>query len=98
MDTKNVEKEIKDTILAIAKEPKNVENYHTLANLYAIDSKFDNMISTYETLLQIKPDDVLALINIGSLWSYKKDYRKSFAYYKSFICFKKCINIQIAIG
>ncbi len=37
---------IQETILAIAKEPKNVEHYHNLANLYGMDSKFDSMIST----------------------------------------------------
>lgn len=81
MENKEINAKIEETILAIAKEPKNTEHYHSLANLYGMDSKFDQMISTYESLLEVNPKDVIALISIGSLWFYKKDYRKAFAYY-----------------
>ena len=76
LDEQEINKQIQSTILEIAKDPKNTENYHTLANLYGLQSKFDNMISAYESLLQFDSQDVLALVNIGSLWFYKKDYRK----------------------
>ena len=44
MDTKEIESQIETAILAMSKDPKNVDNYHHLANLYALISKFDKVI------------------------------------------------------
>ena len=81
MENKEINTQIQELVLAISKEPKNAALYHKLAELYAEESKFDQVTSVYESLLNMCPEDVQALINMGSLWFYQKDYRKSLSYY-----------------
>lgn len=61
----------------MAQNPSDAENYHNLAKLYAMDNKFDKVISVYESLLNIHPDDSQALLNLGSIWFFEKN-TKSF--------------------
>ena len=34
-----------------------------------------------DSLLAIKPDDVQALVGMGTMWFYERDFRKSLSYY-----------------
>ena len=36
---KEIDQELNSTILAMAQDPSNADNYHTLAKLYAMDNK-----------------------------------------------------------
>ncbi len=81
VDTSEIKKQIDETIMKMAMEPTNPDHYHALANLYALDNNFDKVASVYESLLSIKPDDVNALLNLGSIYFYSKDFRKALTYY-----------------
>ena len=78
MDKKELEQAIEKTVLKMALDPKNVENYHELAKYYAMDNQFEKVISVYESLLDIDPKDIQTLLNLGSIWFYAKKYRKAF--------------------
>ena len=39
-------------------------------------------MSVLDSLLAIKPDDVQALVGMGTMWFYERDFRKSLQYYK----------------
>jgi tetratricopeptide (TPR) repeat protein len=78
MDKKDLDKAIEKTVLKMAIEPNNTENYHELAKYYAMASEYEKVISVYESLLQIDSKDMQALLNIGSIWFYAKEYKKSY--------------------
>ena len=77
-----LEQDLNTTILAMAQDPTNAQNYHNLARLYALDEKYDKVTSVYESLLNIHPDDSLALLNLGSIWFFQKEYKKALIYYQ----------------
>ena len=79
--TKETEKQINDLIMAMAKDPQNIDNYHKLSELYLQMEDYDRVMSVLESLLTIKPDDVQALVGMGTMWFYEKDFRKSLSYY-----------------
>ena len=79
--SKETEKQINDLIMAMAKDPQNIENYHKLSELYLQMEDYDRVMSVLESLLTIKPDDVQALVGMGTMWFYEKDFRKSLSYY-----------------
>ena len=70
MDKKELEKAIEKTVLKMALDPKN-----------ALDNQYEKVISVYESLLEIDPKDMQALLNIGSIWFYSKEYRKALKYF-----------------
>ena len=78
---KDIQHDLNTTIMAMAQDPGNAQNYHTLAKLYAMDNKFDKVISVYESLLNIHPDDGQALLNLGSIYYFDKEYKKALKYY-----------------
>ena len=69
-----IRKSIQKVVLAMAKEPNNTENYHELAKYYAIQEDYDKVISIYETLLSIDPEDEQAILNTGSIYYFQKEY------------------------
>ena len=75
------DKKINEAIMAMAKDPKNAENYHTLAELYLQQQNYDKVMSVLESLLTVHPDDVQALVGMRTMWFYEKDFRKSLVYY-----------------
>ena len=72
---------INDAIMAMAKDPQNAEHYHTLSELYLEQQDYDKVMSVLESLLTIHPKDVQALVGMGTMWFYEKDFRKSLSYY-----------------
>ena len=56
-----LQQDLNATILAMAQNPSDAENYHNLAKLYAMNNSFDKVISVYDSLLSIHPDDSQAL-------------------------------------
>ena len=77
---KEIEQQINDLIMEMAKDPQNIENYHKLAELYLKLQDYDKVMSVLESLLTIKPDDVQGLVGMGTMWFYEKDFRKSLSY------------------
>ena len=65
----------------MAKDPQNIDNYHRLSELYIQIEDYDKVMSVLDSLLAIKPDDVQALVGMGTMWFYEKDFRKSLSYY-----------------
>ena len=78
---KELDRQIEDAILAMAKEPQNIELYHRLSKLYLELQDYDKVMSVLESLLAIAPNDVEALIGMGTMWFYERDFRKSLSYY-----------------
>ena len=70
MDKKEIEKAIEKTVLKMALEPNNTEHYHELAKYYAMNNQYEQVISVYESLLEIDPKDMQTLLNLGSIWFY----------------------------
>ena len=81
MNREEINKQIEELVLAMAKDPQNVENYHKLSELYLKIEDYDKVMSVLESLLTIKPDDVQELVGMGTMWFYEKDFRKSLSYY-----------------
>ena len=77
----NLDKQINDAIMEMAKDPQNAKHYHKLSELYLEQQNYDKVMSVLESLLQIHPDDVQALVGMGTMWFYEKDFRKSLSYY-----------------
>ena len=82
MEKIDYKKQIDETMLKMAHEPENTANYHELARLYALQGKYDNVVSIYESLLNIHPNDSQAIINLGGVCFYHKDYPKAIEYYE----------------
>ena len=51
----------------MAKEPQNIANYHELSELYMQQRDYDKVMSVLDSLLAIKPDDVQALVGMGTM-------------------------------
>ncbi len=81
MENTDLNKQIEDAILAMAKDPQNTENYHKLSKLYLEQQDYDKVMSVLESLLTISPNDVEALVGMGTMWFYERDFRKSLSYY-----------------
>ena len=81
IENKDLDRQIEDAILAMAKDPKNTANYHTLSKLYLEKQDYDKVMSVLESLLTIEPNDVEALVGMGTMWFYERDFRKSLSYY-----------------
>ena len=81
MNREELNKQIEELVLKMAQEPHNVDNYHRLSELYLQIEDYDKVMSVLESLLTIKPDDVQALVGMGTMWFYEKDFRKSLSYY-----------------
>ena len=77
MSREELDKQINEAIMAMAKEPQNAEHYHKLAELYLNQQNYDKVMSVLESLLAIHPNDVQALVGMGTMWFYEKDFRKS---------------------
>ena len=82
MDEKEIKQEIQKTVIALARDPQNPEHYHQLAKFYAMQEEYEKVISIYENLLAFKPDDIDALLNVGSIWYYDKEYKKALKYFE----------------
>ena len=76
-----INQQINDLIMEMAKDPKNADNYHKLSRLYLQLEDYDKVMSVLESLLTIYPTDVQALVGMGTMWFYEKDFRKSLSYY-----------------
>jgi tetratricopeptide (TPR) repeat protein len=72
----DIKKSIQKTVLAMAREPRNTEHYHELAKYYAMQEDYDKVVSVYESLLNIDPQDEQAIINIGSIYYFEKEMDK----------------------
>ena len=81
MNREEINNKINELTLAMAKDPQNIENYHRLSELYIQIEDYDKVMSVLDSLLAIKPDDVQALVGMGTMWFYEKDFRKSLSYY-----------------
>ena len=81
MKKKDLDEQIKALTLKMVKEPKNIEYYHELSELYLKKQDYAKVMSVLESLLDIKPDDVQALVGMGTMWFYERDFRKSLSYY-----------------
>ena len=72
---------IDDLKKKIAQLPDCDENYRVLANIYVADEDYNNALCVYEQLLKKFPDDLQALINVGSIFFYKKNYERAIESY-----------------
>ena len=52
--SKETEKQINDLIMAMAKDPQNIENYHKLSELYLQMEDYDRVMSVLESLMMFK--------------------------------------------
>ena len=77
-----IKKSIQKVVLAMARDPKNTELYHELAKYYAMQEDYDKVVSVYETLLSIDAQDEQAILNIGSIYYFEKEYRKALKYFE----------------
>ena len=77
-----IKQSIQKIVLAMARDPNNTENYHELARYYAMQENYDKVLSIYETLLEIDPNDEQALLNSGSIYYYDKEYRKALKFFE----------------
>ena len=77
----NLDKLINDAIMEMAKNPQDPAGYHKLAELYLEQQNYDKVMSVLESLLAIAPNDIEALVGMGTMWFYEKDFRKSLSYY-----------------
>ena len=77
----SLNEKINDLVVKMAKEPNVIENYHALSELYLQQQDYDKVMSVLDSLLAIKPDDVQALVGMGTMWFYERDFRKSLQYY-----------------
>ena len=77
-----IRQSIQKVVLAMARDPKNTENYHELAKYYALQEDYDKVISVYESLLEIDREDEQAILNIGSIYYFQNEYRKSLKYFE----------------
>ena len=68
---------IKDLIKNIVKKPDNVENYLKLAKLYIEQGKYDLAINSYESILNLEPNNIVALSNLGSIYFFQENVEKS---------------------
>ena len=81
MENTSLNEKINDLVVKMAKEPNNIDNYHELSELYLQQKDYDKVMSVLDSLLAIKPDDVQALVGMGTMWFYERDFRKSLSYY-----------------
>ena len=70
IENKDLDRQIEDAILAMAKDPKNTANYHTLSKLYLEKQDYDKVMSVLESLLTIEPNDGEALVGMGTMLFY----------------------------
>ena len=63
----NLDKQINDAVMAMAKDPQNADHYHRLSELYLQQQNYDKVMSVLESLLQIHPDDIQALVGMGTM-------------------------------
>ena len=48
MEKKELEKAIEKTVLRMALDPKNTDNYHELAKYYAMDNQYEKVIQYFK--------------------------------------------------
>ena len=72
---KDINKQIEQAILEMAKNPQDAEGYHRLSELYLAQQDYDKVMSVLESLLTVHPNDERALIGMGTMWFYEKDFR-----------------------
>ena len=68
MENLSLNEKISALTLKMAREPQNIENYHELSELYLAQKDYDKVMSVLDSLLAIKPDDVQALVGMGTMW------------------------------
>ncbi len=61
----------------IAQQPKNWHGYQILGLLYLRSKKYDSAIEQYKNVIDITPDNSVALSNIGSSYYFKGDIKKA---------------------
>ena len=61
----------------ISLDPKNVDAYRGLAELYIIQKSFDEAKQTYEHILKLNKDDSLAYIELAELYLKTEESRKA---------------------
>ena len=88
MNEQEIKQAIQKTVIALAKEPKNPDHYHELAKYYAMLEQYDKVISIYDSLLAFDPNDMDALLNVGSIWFYQKEYKKALK------CFEQAMSVN----
>ncbi len=66
----------------IDNDPKEVRNYHLLAELYLTNDMLDEMEAVYEKLLKEDPDNAQALLNIAEMHRKKGNQEKALTYLK----------------
>ena len=81
MENMSLNEKINELVVKMAKEPNVIENYHALSELYLQQQDYDKVMSVLDSLLAICPDDVQALVGMGTMWFYERDFRKSLSYY-----------------
>ena len=81
MNEQEIKQAIQKTVIALAKDPKNPDHYHELAKYYAMSEEYEKVISIYDSLLAFQPNDIDALLNVGSIWFYEKEYKKALKFF-----------------
>ena len=74
-------KDINDLIKRIVDNPNDSDSYLDLANIYLKNKDFDLAVNVYESLLEVEPENFIALTNLGSIFFYEGEYKKSVNYY-----------------
>ena len=97
MENTSLNEKINELVVKMAKEPNNIENYHQLSELYMQKQDYDKVMSVLDSLLAIKPDDVQALVGMGTMWFYERDFRKSLSYYNKTSIFHKKIRFCLLL-
>ncbi|MDO5437448.1 MAG: tetratricopeptide repeat protein, partial [bacterium] len=75
------EEKIKELIETIKKEPKNLDNYRALADLFIDRKDFQSAFNVYQEILKTDENDIQALLNSGSIMFYAKKFKESTAFY-----------------
>ena len=81
MDTNDNKNLIEELIKKIVNNPNDTACYLKLANIYMQNGELDLAVSVYESLLDIEPENYIALTNLGSIYFYKYDYIRAVNYY-----------------
>jgi eukaryotic-like serine/threonine-protein kinase len=62
--------------------PGEANPYDTRGDLYAWNGKIDQAINSYKKALEIKPDFTTPMMNLGTMYLFKKEYAKAEACFK----------------
>ena len=63
---------IRDSLLRLSKEPRNLKALQLLSSAYILKRDYKNGLRYIKTLLQIRPKDIVGIMNLGIIYSEDK--------------------------